>query len=219
MIGRSRKVYTNQSGPHARLTEVVTRHRARPWRKPVRDRNRRAFADLAQNGPQSRLILDSGCGTGVSTLELARRFPDCRVVGVDKSAHRLARTPDGLPPNALLVRMELEDFWRLAQAAGWKPDQHWILYPNPWPKAAHLKRRWHGHPVFPHLLALGGRLVVRSNWRIYLEEFSRALVLAGHAGGVIMPVEQIGDASPFERKYRASGQPVFELIADLEARP
>lgn len=33
------------------------------------------------------------------------------------------------------------------------------------------------HPSFPALLVLGGRLVVRSNWRVYCEEMRQALIL------------------------------------------
>ena len=49
--------------------------------------------------------------------------------------------------------------------------RHYVLYPNPWPKIGHLARRWHGHAVFPDLLALGGVFECRSNWRIYIEKW------------------------------------------------
>ena len=124
------------------------------------------------------MVLDSGCGTGESTVLLARRYPDCLVVGVDKSAARLDKAPQ-LPANARLLRADLADIWRLMDDAGWKLAQHYLLYPNPWPKPAQLKRRWHGHPVFPDLLVLGGRLVLRSNFEVYVDEFARALELAG----------------------------------------
>ena len=50
-----------------------------------------------------------------------------------------------------------------------------FLYPNPWPKKKHLGRRWHGAPVFPALVKLGGELEMRSNWQTYLDEFALAL--------------------------------------------
>lgn len=44
------------------------------------------------------------------------------------------------------------------------------------PKIGHLSRRWHGHPVFPAMLELGGVLECRSNWKIYvLNEFCFAV--------------------------------------------
>lgn len=45
------------------------------------------------------LILDSGCGTGKSSLTLGRRFPNHIVVGVDRSIDRLGRVARNLGPS------------------------------------------------------------------------------------------------------------------------
>lgn len=52
----------------------------------------RPFADLmARVGAEDpRLVLDLGCGHGPTTLSLAQRWPDARIVGVDSSAEMLA---------------------------------------------------------------------------------------------------------------------------------
>ena len=76
--------------------------------------------------------------------------------------------PGKLPRNLILMRADLNDFYRLAADAGWRLARHFILYPNPWPKSVHLKRRWHGAPVFPYMLRLGGVMELRSNWKLYL---------------------------------------------------
>ncbi len=214
----SRQVSSNQPGLHPRLDKVVDRHLKHPWKKPVHPANVAAFRQVRDWVDQrdQPMVLDSGCGTGASTIRLAESMPDHSVIGVDKSAHRLARSPGPLPPNARLIRAELGDFWCLAAESGWRLAAHWLLYPNPWPKSAHLKRRWHGHPAFPRLLMLGGNLVLRSNWRLYLEEFSRALVVAGRQPGVIMPVDGVEPLTPFESKYASSQHGLFELIVELE---
>jgi tRNA (guanine-N7-)-methyltransferase len=105
------------------------------------------------------LILDSCCGVGESSRLLARAFPNHYVIGVDQSASRLARgggRAAECPANLDLVRADVVDYWRLLHEAGVRLDRHYLLYPNPWPKIGHLSRRWHGHPVFPTLLELGG---------------------------------------------------------------
>lgn len=163
--------------------------------------------------PGRPLILDAGCGVGESTGKLAGRFPEALVIGVDKSAHRLARQPS-LPANALLLRAELADFWRLALAAGWRLERHYLLYPNPWPKAAHFTRRWHGSPLWSVILALGGRLELRSNWRLYVEEWVRALALAG-VPAVVEPLRVETPLTPFERKYYAAGQSLWRCVVRL----
>ncbi|GHF20603.1 hypothetical protein GCM10017044_14370 [Kordiimonas sediminis] len=155
--------------------------------------------------------MDACCGVGDSTRALARQFPDHLVLGVDKSIKRLqTERQDPEPGNMLLLRTDLNDFYRLAASHGLRPDRHYILYPNPWPKAAHLKRRWHGAPVFPAIVAVGGIMELRSNWDVYLREFARALELAD-VKSVIEPYEATDPITPFERKYRDSGQPLWRL--------
>jgi len=121
-----------------------------------------------------------------------------------------------MPDNALLIRADLADFWRLARQAGWRLDAHFLLYPNPWPKPGHLQRRWHAHPVFPDLLRLGGRLELRSNFRLYLDEFQTALRLVGVQVGEVVSFRPEFPISPFEAKYSASGHELFRLTVHLE---
>jgi tRNA (guanine-N7-)-methyltransferase len=210
-----------QQGVHDRLAEQVTRHLAEPFRKPINDYNREAFeASLSGWDRQAPLILDAGCGVGHSTIQIARSFPDHWVVGVDQSQDRLSRRkpyPDALmPKNMVFVRADLVDYWRLLHAANLRLARHYILYPNPWPKIGHLTRRWHAHPVFPFIPKLGGILECRSNWSVYVEEFAAAL---GQVLGQDVPWESFEapvPLTPFERKYRDSGQTLYRLTIDLK---
>ena len=131
------------------------------------------------------VILDSGCGTGESTIHIARRFPNIPVIGIDKSFARLnkAGNPsqtagEDVPPNAFWIRAELLDFWRLAldlvKACKWTIPYHAVYYPNPWPKQSEATRRFHMHPIFPTLLSLGQTIELRTNWEIYAREFAEA---------------------------------------------
>jgi tRNA G46 methylase TrmB len=131
------------------------------------------------------VILDSGCGTGESTIHIARRFPNNPVIGIDKSFARLnkAGNPvqtagEDVPRNAFWIRAELLDFWRLAldrvKSGEWTIPYHAVYYPNPWPKQSEATRRFHMHPIFPTLLALGGVTELRTNWEIYAREFAEA---------------------------------------------
>ncbi len=196
-----------------RLLKRLRRHLDSAWRQPLRAHTCDAFQALRSEARLAeRLVLDSGCGTGWSTARLAERFPDCLVIGIDKSAARLSRQPR-LPANARLLRAELSDFWRLAVAEGWRLQRHFLLYPNPWPKPGHLGRRWHAHPVFPVMLALGGTLELRCNTESYAREFLLALHYCGveHARMVSFEVDQ--PLSLFERKYALAGQTLFKVTA------
>jgi tRNA G46 methylase TrmB len=192
--------------------------------RPIAAYNRVAFdilwrqIDNENSASKTKLILDSGCGTGKSSLVLGLRFPDCLVIGVDRSIARLQRNPElphdhnGAPhthgngydgdlhlnekglvqqvaKNVWLVRASLVDFWRcLGQQLEQRQhspavcvQEHYLLYPNPYPKLSRLKQRWYAHPAFLLLLSptiTGERLIVRSNWRLYLEEFATAAAIA-----------------------------------------
>lgn len=202
-------VSSNQQGLHPRLNQVVERHLAHAYRRPPAEPTRLVFAGL--QAPPAQSLLDAGCGTGESSLQLARAHRNHWVLGLDKSASRLERVQGPPPANLELIRADLIDFALLAATAGWHFEKLFLLYPNPWPKSEHLQRRWHGHAIFPLLLQLAPRLEVRSNWRIYLEEFALALELAGWHSEITdwHPVSPI---SAFERKYALAGQPLYRLL-------
>ena len=217
--GASRRVTSNQPGIHERLEEIVLRHQNTEFKRPFAEHTLKAFEQAnewltAQGKP---LILDSCCGVGESSLKLAAAHPEFSVIGVDRSEHRLSkqeRAFEKRPDNLLMVQADLVDFWRLAVKANWAPTQHTILYPNPYPKASQVQRRWHASPVFGDLIKLGGELELRSNWRVYLEEFSVALGLYG----IHSQVESFHSEEPmtaFERKYWASGQETWVCRASL----
>jgi len=178
---------------------------------------------IADSGSRAagQLVLDSGCGTGESTRLIARAHPDCLVIGVDKSAARLTRTGASSFPcregNAIWLRADLATFWRLALRAGWRLRHHFLLYPNPWPKPGQLRRRWHAHPVFPDMLRLGGRLELRCNWAIYAQEFSVAVNRLLGTSAEPRPLAQSFITTPFERKYRASGHPLYSVSVSCDA--
>ena len=213
MFANSRHVASAQQTPHVRLEEIVRRHLATPYRRKPSNAGREAFSEIKERIGARRWMLDAGCGTGESTCELARRFPDHVVVGIDKSAARLEKTTDSTKPaNAVLVRCDCVDFWQLAAAEAMRCDRQFLLYPNPWPKPDHVKRRWHAHPIFPALLAVGAEIELRTNWRIYAEEFSIALRGLG-IDAMLSSVDGADALTPFERKYHASGHPLYRLDA------
>lgn len=220
MSGNSRFIHSAQQGVHPDLPELLQRHIDHPFRKPINDYNRVALAtglaacDAWQAG--APLILDAGCGVGWSTQRIAKMFPDHFVMGVDQSFDRLSRgKPVPMPANAILLRADLVDFWRLLDEGGFRLARHYNLYPNPWPKIGHLARRWHGHAVFPTWLALGGEIECRSNWLIYIEEMAQALSqLSGRA--VLAETWETDDPmTPFEKKYLASGHQLWRCRVSL----
>lgn len=211
-------VLSSQAGIHPGLMKTLERHFARQWRQPLHKPSVGIFEHLWQEGilaGSQKVVLDSGCGTGHSSFQLATQFADSLVIGVDRSEVRLGksgvRSGWRLVNNCLLIRSELSTFWRLLLKAKIAVENHYLLYPNPWPKAQHLKRRWHGHPVFPVLIKLGGKVEMRCNWLTYAQEFAMA---AGYATGqdiretLIQPDLAL---SRFEQKYLDRGHDLYAV--------
>ncbi len=225
-LGDSKAIITNQSGIHEKLDEVVSKHLSHPFKKPYQAHTQQAFKEMdtlvqafLSANPSGEIILDACCGVGQSSRILAEQNPQALVIGVDKSAHRINRNVEGFTQedgynaqNYHLVRADLNDFYRLVKEAQWPVSKHYILYPNPWPKSKHLQRRWHGSAVFPQMTSIGNTLILRSNWRLYLEEFQQAAKqIALHGELSQVNVAEAQALTPFEAKYQASGQVCWQL--------
>ena len=240
-------VTSNQETLHKDLEEVVRKYARTTILRPIADHTREAFAEVktfvegfyggngnAETAPRA-VILDSGCGTGESTIHIARRFPGIPVIGIDKSCARLnkAGNPsqtagEDVPANAFWIRAELLDFWRLAldyvKACKWTIPYHAVYYPNPWPKQSEATRRFHMHPIFPTLLALGKTIELRTNWEIYAREFAEAARIVfeerAEAGmttktGMTIKCESFDPNTPetaFERKYKEARQKLWRVV-------
>lgn len=235
----ARSVTSNQIDIYKNLEAVVRKYAATTFLRPVADHTREAFeraCDFVRGfnaADCAELVLDSGCGTGESTIHLARKFPNVPVIGVDKSAERLTKAGNDhqlkqavagsqeLPPNVFWVRAELLDFWRLAfekvDAGEWKILHHALYYPNPWPKESEATRRFHLHPIFPTLLRLSPVTELRTNWEIYAREFKEAACTLGGVLSLKLDVE-LGAFNPenpetaFERKYQSAGQELYKVL-------
>lgn len=219
-------IRTAQVAPHHDLAQVVARHARNVFQKPIAKHSMTAFVQFVsawQAAGNAPLILDAGCGVGESTLHIARSNPDAFVVGIDRSAVRIDTRKTWwqgeMPDNLLWLRADLVDFWRLlADELARRQThlhKHFILYPNPYPKIGQLGKRWHGHAIFPTIIALGGRLEVRSNWAVYVEEFAQAVA---QLTGVSATFHGQWDAlpmTPFERKYQTRTEILWRAVFDL----
>lgn len=184
----ARSVESNQESEHKDLEKIIRKYARTKFLRPVAAHTQEAFAQAEafirrfEEGTAASVpvVLDSGCGTGESTIHLAKRFNDCVVIGIDKSfarldkAHNNAVAGKTLPSNAIWIRAELLDFWKLAHIAKWNIRYHALFYPNPWPKQAECTRRFHMHPIFPTMMSLAPVTELRTNWEIYAREFKTA---------------------------------------------
>tara|TARA_B100001123_G_scaffold424514_1_gene536110 strand:+ start:511 stop:1188 length:678 start_codon:yes stop_codon:yes gene_type:complete len=220
MHSQSRTVISNQHSlaPQLRHTRRWRSYTTAEFVKPIGDATRVLFQEIdnRRKAISRPLVLDAGCGNADSSFHLAKRHPNALVLGIERSPHRLARYGIStfeckLHGNVILACMDLIDLWLLAAEHRWRIAHHYLLYPNPWPKRKHWRRRWHAHPAFDAALALGGILELRSNWSIYVEEFAAVLRIKTQSEPRIEQVQAPATLSPFETKYARSGHRLLRL--------
>ncbi|KAJ8904707.1 hypothetical protein NDN08_001225 [Rhodosorus marinus] len=192
-------------------------------RRPVAEYNSEAFRTAQEFLKHHRgqdIIIDAGCGTGVSTEIIAEGNPDQLVLGVDRSEVRITRKKEREVQNAQFIRANLVDVWRLALEHRWVVKKQYLLYPNPYPKKTDLK--------------IGGELELRSSWLGYVQEFAHALRTLAQDEEVMKSLGLAGRGikisevqtmqltnnylSNFERKYACSGMPLYRLLVHFGDR-
>lgn len=105
-----------------------------------------APADLCSlfQAPVTRLRLEIGFGGGEHLLHEARRFPDTGFIGVEPFVNSMAKLMLALT-NEPLANLRVYDD-DATQLLDWLPDASLdgidLLYPDPWPKRRHWKRRF-----------------------------------------------------------------------------
>jgi tRNA (guanine-N7-)-methyltransferase len=169
-------------------------------------------------GRTAPLVLEIGSGTGEVTAALARVDPARDVLAVEVHtpgvANLLRLAEDGRLSNVRVAEGDALVVLRDMLAAG-SLDEVRVLFPDPWPKSRHHKRRL----VTPSFLSLvvqrlrpGGRLHVATDWPHYAEQVLDAVAACPDLGGgqVARPDRPV---TRFERRALAEGRPVIDVVA------
>lgn len=216
--GVSRSVESNQQTEHKSLLTLIQRYQHASFARPISIHTEQAFEHILPwlNDTGDCLILDACCGVGESTAALSQQYPDAKVLGVDKSAIRLQKhhAYEAHTENYKVIRADLNDFWRLLFKHKLTFDKQYLLYPNPYPKAKQIQKRWYASAVTPFIMQTSNCIEVRSNWRLYLEEFGVVAKHYGFTSQISALSKQNPAITPFERKYQQSGQTCYKLLIE-----
>ena len=170
-------------------------------------------------GRTASLVVEVGSGMGEATAAMAAADPARDVLAVDVHVQGLGR---------LLRRAEDEGLRNVRVAEGDavvllrdmlppdSVDEVRVYFPDPWPKARHVKRRL-VQAAFADLVAsrlrLGGVLHVATDWPPYAEQL-RA-VLGAHPSFTVVREGERPEHRPvtrFEQRGLDAGRPSYDLV-------
>ena len=190
---------------------------------------RRALAELAPRylvdpepkqwpevfGRNAPLGVEIGFGMGQATLDWAASQPQLNIVGIEIYQPGIGALLAGIERLGLANLRLLEGDATLLLDGKFEAgslDEVRILFPDPWPKKRHHKRRLI-QPGFVRLLASrlrpGGRLLLATDWAEYAEWMRE--VLAAETSLTVAPASGERPATRFEDRGRRLGHRIHDL--------
>jgi tRNA (guanine-N7-)-methyltransferase len=174
-------------------------------------------------GRSAPVVLEIGCGTGISTLAMAAAEPQLDVLAVEVYRRGLAQLLSGIDraglTNVRLIRGDGVDVLEQMLTPGSLTGVR-VYFPDPWPKARHHKRRLM-QPSTVSLIAdrlrPGGLLHAATDHAGYAEQIAEV----GDAEPLLRRVAPDADGLPistrrpvtkYEEKARKAGSSVTEFL-------
>jgi len=173
-------------------------------------------------GRQAPLVLEIGCGSGISTLSMAKDEPGIDVIAVEVYRRGLAQLLSAIDReqigNIRLIRGNGIDVLDRLIAPGSLTGVR-VFFPDPWPKARHHKRRF----LQPSTIGLiadrllpGGVLHAATDHPGYAEHIAEAgdgePRLCRVDPGSRLPISVVRPTTKYETKAKEAGSAVNEFI-------
>jgi tRNA (guanine-N7-)-methyltransferase len=193
--------------------------------------NRLDVADLFQDPTPQPLRIDIGFGHGEFIAGMASSHPHERFLGVEQSDLRVTKCAHKcLKAGATNVRLFGDDAHRFVRTRlpPGSVSRAYILFPDPWPKPAHRRRRLMTRAFLLDLswaVASGGRLVFASDTHNYtLQVLSNLTTLPGLWRDCYAPAGYRIDIptrypTVFERHKKAEGCTILYVMLERTAAP
>ena len=136
----------------------------------------------AFEGSPKKLIADVGFGSGESLLYMADRFNEVNFVGIEVYPSGIGSALNQIEQNKLTNLKIIEsDVFDLLETKVTNEtfDAMIFLYPDPWPKRKHLKRRLLSEDFLNLLydkVVIGGLVFCKTDWVDYYTQVKEAVV-------------------------------------------
>lgn len=133
------------------------------------------------NPGKSAQVLEIGFGGGEHLAGQARLHPDWGFIGIEPFlngvAKALTHVEEGELKNVRIHRGDARE--TLQQMTDQSFDQIYLMFPDPWPKVRHAKRRFVQSATrdhFARLLKPGGRLRIATDVKVYIDHVITQMV-------------------------------------------
>jgi tRNA (guanine-N7-)-methyltransferase len=216
---RAIRSYVTRSG---RITQAQERALEQLWPRYGMEFAPQPLAAQALFGRTAPRTLEIGFGNGANLLALAAAHPERDYLGVEVHRPGVGRLLLALETHALTnVRVICHDAVEVLEQQIPRGffEEILILFPDPWPKKRHHKRRLIQRPfaaLAASRLARGGVLRLATDWEPYALEMLETLTateglenLAEGGGFSARPAER--DPTRFERRGEQLGHAVWDL--------
>jgi tRNA (guanine-N7-)-methyltransferase len=216
---RSIRSFVTRAG---RITAAQQRALEALWPKYGIEFSARPLALGVLFGRAAPCTLEIGFGNGENLLALAVAHPERNFLGVEVHRPGVGRLLLGLEAHAVTnVRVVCHDAVEVLahQIPPRSLEEILILFPDPWPKKRHHKRRLIQRPFAQALagaLAPGGALRLATDWQPYAQHMLETLAavtelanIAPGGGFVARPAER--SSTRFERRGERLGHQVWDL--------
>jgi tRNA (guanine-N7-)-methyltransferase len=216
---RAVRSYVTRSG---RITTAQERALRELWPRYGLEFAARPLAALAVFGRDAPRTLEIGFGNGDNLLALAQAHPERDFLGIEVHRPGVGHLLLGLEARGLSnVRIVCHD---AVEVLAQQIPERWleqvlVLFPDPWPKKRHHKRRLIRRPfvdVLASRLVSNGVLRIATDWEPYALEMLESLSaaqglhnLAADGGFVARPAERA--PTRFERRGERLGHEVWDL--------
>lgn len=133
----------------------------------------------------ARIAIEIGFGGGEHLLAQAAHHPDTLFIGCEPFLNGVAKCLAGIDDQALSnIRILMDDARKLLEVLpAQSVDLFFILFPDPWPKARHNKRRLINHETIAMLHRVhkpNGRLLIATDHVDYSEWILEHLLASPH---------------------------------------
>lgn len=165
--------------------------------------------------PDAFTEVDLGCGDGTFLIEMAKHYPERNFLGVERLLGRVrkvcrnARKGELVNVQALRLETTYAVEWLLPRGFA---DRVHLLFPDPWPRKKHYKRRLMCQPAFlksvHDLLKPGGEFWFKTDHEEYFDVAGESLEGIDFFKRLPWLEDEFYPVTDFEKLWQAEGRKI-----------